>query len=338
MIPQEIYRMYDILRSFLGDSKGDLDETYQLQFACPHCVDKYGANEKRKYNLEVSLSKNRFNCWKCASEENEMHGTVPKLIKKYGNETLLREYKDAVKALRESKLYKLSFSDDEFNLNDKTLIDDEISLPASFKDISGQSYIPKKVSEYLQSRNITKDIIDEYNIGYSGWDWEKPNASYRIYIPSYDRFGELNYWTGRDYVGKSKQKYFNPKVERKDIIFNEGKISWDADITLVEGPFDHIVVPNSIPLLGKNLNEDFKLYWDILNKANANINIFLDADAFETTKNLYHFLNHGRLLNRIRYIPLSDDLDPSKIHELWGKKGIIQFIRSARKLNPHELI
>lgn len=338
MIPQEIHRMYNILRSFLGDSKGGLDETYQLQFACPCCVEKYGNTELHKKNLEVNLRLQKMNCWRCSSEGEEMHGSIPKLIRKYGNETLLKEYKEAVKSLRESSLYKLSFSDDDFNLNDKTLIDDELALPASFKSISEQSFVPKAVTDYLASRNVGKDIIEEYKIGYSEWDKENPRASYRIYIPSYDKFGEINYWTGRDYLGKSKQKYYNPKTERKDIIFNEDKICWDADVTLVEGPFDHIVVPNSIPLLGKSLNEDFKLYWEILQRTNSNVNIFLDADAFSTVKKLYQELNHGKLYNRIRYIPVTDDLDPSKIHELWGNKGVIEFLRRAKKLNSHELI
>ena len=340
MIPQEIHRMYDILRSFLGDSKSDLDDTYQLQFPCPCCIEKYGNKEIPKCNLEVNIRLNRYNCWKCASEENTMHGSIPKLIRKYGNEDLLKEYKDAVKSLRESSLYKLSFSDNEFNLDDKTLIDSELALPASFKPLSEQSYVPKAVAEYLKSRNIGKDIIDEYKIGYTEWDKDNPRASYRIYIPSYDKFDEINYWTGRDYLGKSQQKYYNPKTERKDIIFNENKVSWDADITLVEGPFDHIVVPNSIPLLGKALNKEFKLYWEILEKANKgiNINLFLDADAFSTVKKLYQELNHGKLYDKIRYIPVTDDLDPSKIHELWGKKGIIEFLKRARKLNPQELI
>lgn len=338
MIPQEIHRMYEILRSFLGDSKNGLDETYQLQFGCPNCIDKYGNKEKTRYNLEVSLSKNRFNCWKCSSEDNDMHGSIPKLIRKYGNETLLKEYKEEVKSLRESSLYKLSFSDDEFKLDDKTLIDDELRLPASFKSISEQYYAPKAVKDYLSSRGIGENIIKNYNIGYSEWDKENPRASFRIYIPSYDKFGEINYWTGRDYLGKSKQKYYNPKTERKDIIFNENKICWDADITLVEGPFDHIVVPNSIPLLGKNLNTDFKLYWEILDKANANINLWLDGDAFATIKKLYQELNHGKLYNRIRYIPSTDDLDPSKIYEQWGGKGIIEFLRRARKISPTEII
>ena len=137
---------------------------------------------------------------------------------------------------------------------------------------------------------------------------------------------------------KSVQKYYNPKAERKTIIFNEDKIQWNADITLVEGPFDHIVVPNSIPLLGKALNKEFKLYWDLLTKANANINIFLDGDAPETALSLYKALNHGRLYNHIRFVPVRKDLDPSAIYEYGGRKGIIEHLKMAYKVNEAYLL
>ena len=90
-------------------------------------------------------------------------------------------------------------------------------------------------------------------IGYTTYDTTQKQVSSRIIIPSFNEYGELNYWTGRFTKLKHRQKYYNPIIERKDIIFNEEHIQWDADITLVEGPFDHIVVPNSIPLLGKAL-------------------------------------------------------------------------------------
>ena len=32
MIPQEIYKLKSILDSFLGDSKKDLDDSFQLQY------------------------------------------------------------------------------------------------------------------------------------------------------------------------------------------------------------------------------------------------------------------------------------------------------------------
>ena len=288
MIPEEIIRMKNILDSFLGDSKQDLTESYQLEYPCPRCVEKYGNNEIRKYNCSISLRLQKFNCWKCSDDGDEMHGSILKLIKLYGNDTLLKEYKEAIHSLRESKMYKLNFSDDDFNIDTKSVEIDDLKLPSSYRQLKKDKYIPKRVMDYLSSRGIGWDIIERYNIGYSEYDKDSFMPSYRVYIPSYDKYGDLNYWTGRDYLNRDKVvKYYNPKTERKNIIFNEEKLQWDADITLVEGPFDHIVVPNSVPLLGKVLNKDFKLYWEIIKNAKANINLYLDGDADEAVKYIY---------------------------------------------------
>jgi len=335
----ELDKIYNILASFLGEAKNGFDgKNMQLQFACPRCVENKGEREANKFNLEVSIRKQLYNCWSCVSEGDKMSGSILKLIKIYGNEELLKDYKEAIRSFRESKMYKLNFSEDEFNIDTKSVEIDDLRLPRTYKMLQQGKYIPKPVEAYLKSRGIWWDIIEKYNIGYTEFIKDDFMPSYRIYIPSYDKYGDLNYWTGRDYLDrKNVVKYFNPKVERKNIIFNEEKVQWDADITLVEGPFDHIVVPNSIPLLGKSLNKEFKLYWEIINnlKKNSNVclNVFLDGDAFESVKTIYKELNHGDLYNRIRYIPVSKDLDPSKIYELYGYKGIIECLRSASKIN-----
>lgn len=334
MIPQEIYRLYNILCSFLGDSKKELDETYQLQFACPRCIEENGECERHKYNLEVSLSKQIFNCWKCSSVHDEMHGSILKLIKLYGNDSILKEYKEAIYSLRQSKLYEMKFDKSEFNIDYTIVEKDEVKLPNNYKKFNKNGYNPKKALDYLFNRNIKWDIIENFDIGYTTYDENNKQLSSRIIIPSYNEFGELNYWTGRDFTDfKGRQKYFNPIVERKDIIFNEEKVQWDADITLVEGPFDHIVVPNSIPLLGKSLKMDFKLFSEIYKKANAKINIFLDADAYNDVLKLYRLLNHDRLYGKIRFIPVDNNLDPSLIYELQGKKGIVNYLKKASKIN-----
>jgi hypothetical protein len=235
-------------------------------------------------------------------------------------------------------MYKLNFSDDDFNIDTKSVEIDDLKLPSSYRQLKKGKYIPKRVMEYLSSRGIGWDIIERYSIGYSEYDKDSFMPSYRVYIPSYDKYGDLNYWTGRDYLNRDKVvKYYNPKTERKNIIFNEEKLQWDADITLVEGPFDHIVVPNSIPLLGKVLNKDFKLYWEIVKNAKANINIMLDGDAYDAVKKIYKELNHGDLYNKIRYIPVNGDLDPSKIYELYGYKGIVEYLKAASQIEEIEL-
>ena len=102
---------------------------------------------------------------------------------------------------------------------------------------------------------------------------------------------------------------------------------------MVEGPFDHIVVPNSVPLLGKVLNQDFDLYWKIINSANANVNIWLDGDAFESVKTIYRNLNHGRLYGKIRYVPSKAEYDPSLVFEMGGRRAILNCLKHTKKID-----
>ena len=51
MIPQEVYKLQALLESFLGNSKKDLDDSYQLQFGCPRCIENKGEQERRKHNF-----------------------------------------------------------------------------------------------------------------------------------------------------------------------------------------------------------------------------------------------------------------------------------------------
>ena len=338
----ELEKLYNILTVFLGESKSGYSEgQMQYQFPCPHCIEKYGYQEARKYNLEVSFTKGGvYQCWKCSSEGDDlMHGSIKKLIRLFGNEKLLDEYTNVIHSIRDSELYKLHFSD-----FDRTIIEREaLKLPPSFKFFNKNERNNYGALKYLQNRGIGWDIIEKYKIGYTEKEEENKKGSFRIIIPSYNALGELNYWVGRDYLPKSKKyaqrlKYDNPKVEKKDIIFNEEKIQWDADITLVEGPFDHIVVPNSIPLLGKALNKDYKLYWDIISKCNSNCNIMLDSDAYQSVKEIYKLLNHGNLYGRIRYIPVEDGEDPSSLYEKGGYKKIAEHLANAQQIKEVYLI
>jgi len=336
---QEIKKLYDILVEMLGESKsGYSDGQFEYEFPCPCCVEKYGTGEIRKYNLSISLSKQKMNCWKCSSEGGETHGSIIKLIKRYGTPELLEQYKNTIRSIRESELYKLNFSSNEFNIDTSVVEREELRFPESFKYFDKKDWKAKKALKYLNERGIDWDIIEKYHLGYTSFQEEDKKSSYRIIIPSYDEYGELNYWVGRNYLPLDRIKYDNPKVEKRDIIFNEEKVQWDADVTLVEGPFDHLVVPNSIPLLGKALNQGYKLYWDLLSKCNGNINIFLDADAKSTVYEIYKLLNHGRLYNKIRYIPVEGDEDPSSLYQKGGYKEITRHLRNAQQIEEVYLI
>ena len=257
----------------------------------------------------------------------------------YGNDTLLNEYRETIRSIHESDLYKLHFDNNDFNIDTSIIAREELKLPSSYKLFNRDEKAHYGALKYVKERGLTWDILEKYKIGYTTREEDEKmrKYSYRIILPSYDKFGELNYWVGRNYLPEDERfprtKYSNPKAEKKDIIFNEERVQWDADITLVEGAFDHIVVPNSIPLLGKALDTDYKLYWELVTRSNANINVFLDADAFQTVKEIYKLLNHGRLYNKIRYIPVGGNEDPSSLFQKGGYKAIVEHLRNARQID-----
>ena len=164
----------------------------------------------------------------------------------------------------------------------------------------------------------------------------------RIIIPSYDINGELNYYIARSWNKWNAAKYMNPEsnVEAKskqDIIFNEGKINWDSTIYLVEGAFDHIVTPNSIPLLGKFISD--LLFHTLQMKAKGDVVIVLDGGKEERkdAKLLYKKLNTLNLYNRIKIVYLANDLDLSLIYQKFGPKEIIKVLKGAQKLTESRL-
>lgn len=308
-----------ILESFLGDIRKHNENTGQISFDCPACsADKGMPEGDGKGNLEVNYNRDVFKCWVCKDTHN-MSGSVIKLIKKYGNQKHLKDY----------KLFK---PESKLSYEDKLHID--VKLPEGYKKLAlctSKDFKYNSAIQYLHKRGITDEIIAKFDIGYT----TRGQFFNRIIIPSYDEDGVLNYFIARWFDKHfNKMKYLNPDVEKQSIIFNEGRVNWDATLYLVEGVTDHIVVPNSIPMLGKYISPI--LLEKIYEKANANIVIFLDGDAFEDAKRLYYQLNFGNLRDRIRIILVPEKYDPSLINEKWGKRGIIKAIKGAKKLEDLE--
>lgn len=335
-------RILRILESFLGSSYKGYNDAGQCQFDCPVCAEKTGKLEgDGKHNLEVSLSQLKFNCWVCG-QSNGTRGTLSKLIKNFGDYGLLAEYKGILQEIKESRLYELRMTKDGIlDEENETFCDDtEILLPNGFKPLSqNNSKDALLAKRYLYMRGITDKMISKFNIGYVGnvKDFRTRN---RIIIPSHDIMSNVNYWVGRDYTGNSDKfhpKYINCNNDKKDIIFNEDFIMWDSDITLVEGPFDHICVPNSIPMLGKVLTKDFKLYNYLQEYAGASVNVFLDDDAREDAVRIVRELVQGKLENRVYIVPCPDGYDAALLFQTFGSKGIRDALRHRIKLSQIEI-
>ena len=315
------FLLVDILESFLGEHRKHNEDTGQISFDCPACSEDKGMLDgDGKGNLEINYNLGKFRCWAC-QDVNNMHGPVMKLLKRYGSTKNIRDY--------------LLVKPDADEVHDKEHKDIVVTLPEGYKKLSectDRDYKASTAKNYLYERGITDDIIKEFDIGYT----IRGKFYNRIIIPSYDINGKLNYFIARWFAKeKTKLKYINPEAEKQEIIFNEKKLNLDSTIYLVEGATDHIVVPNSTPLLGKYISSKFlELLHD---HAMGYIVIVLDDDAWEDAKNLYRQLNFGDLRGRIKIVKCPSGYDPSKINEKLGKKGIVKLLKTARFLSEDEL-
>ena len=316
-----------IIDGMLGDPRRDYAGSGGwYEYNCPCCAEEKGMQDD-KYNLAVQIDDEHLwcHCWRCGYA-----GKLSRLIRDYGTKLDGDAYRDELSAMRSSRLYTLGGpASDESDEGDI----EEITLPNGFSLISENSN-SKWAKSYLYGRGVGDGIIERYRIGFVGYG--NGRMSNRIVIPSYDMYGSLNYWVARDYTGKAMAKIYNPNIDKTSIVFNEGLVNWYEPITLVEGPFDHIVTPNSIPLLGKTINEESAVFKAIMSKAKSRINILLDDDATESALKMYKMLD-WHMPGRVRLIKCPDGYDASDYYKSFGYKGIVSLLRSARQVDDYTL-
>ena len=285
----EVEVLVELLSDVLGAPHQHYESKGQISFDCPVCAAEKGLeNGDGKGNLEINYSRHVYKCWACG-ETLGTQGPLGKLFDKFATK-------------KQKKVYEL-IKPEELKQEEKKKV--RLRLPqgfTTFKD-SNPRFIPHiEAYNYLKSRGITDEIIERFKIGYTATG----DYAYRIVVPSYDTENILNYFVARAWVSK-KMKYKNPPVPKDEIIFNEGAVDWKKDVYLCEGVFDSFFLPNPIVMLGKKMSR--LLFETLYLKAEGNIIICTDGDAFTDGFKLYHELNGGKLYNKIKLIKLPADKD-----------------------------
>jgi hypothetical protein len=309
-----------LFEEFLGDPKKHSESKGQISFDCPACSNEKGMPEgDGKGNLEINYNRGVFKCWACA-ETNHMKGGIPFLIRRYADDRLLNKYFELKPEAAEfDRMYSHTH---------------KLKLPKEYKAIPKCKKTEPKLGEskrYLRGRKISEKMIKRFDIGVcSTGEYHS-----RIVIPSYDKYGEVNYFVSRGINDFVWPKYMNPETDKEELIFNERFLNYDSTIYIVEGVFDHLVIPNSVPLLGKFMTEKFKHL--LLTKCKANVVILLDDDAYDDAVRLYKDLNVGDLYNKVKLCIPPNGYDPSLMYEKFGYKGILKLLRSAKKMQESEI-
>jgi DNA primase len=274
-----------LMDSILG--KGKPTSKGNRAYHCPNC-------NHSKLKLEINLNDSSphfqsYQCWVCAFRGKRLT-------------TLFKKIEAPLDKINQLKLL-IKVDNSKIEIID----DKKIELPKEFISLTSppiNSLTAKHALNYLKNRNITKEDIIKYNIGYC----EFGKFSNMIIIPSYDANGNLNYFTARNFDKNSSIKYKNPDVIR-DIIGLEHFINWNVPIILCEGMFDAIAIKrNAIPLLGKTIQKS--LMKRIINSSVEKIYIALDKDAIKQALNFCETLmNEGKEV----YLVSLEDKDPSEM-------------------------
>jgi DNA primase len=310
----EVDKLVFLLESFLGDPRKHNRRARQISFDCPNCSAMKGIEYDNKGNLEISYKDGIYHCWACGETDNTK-GRLSNLVKTYSDKKTLSDF------------YKLKFKFNEFKTVEEKK--EELKLPEEYVKLDGKLGNPvfNAAFAYLYSRGITDQHIKKFEIGYC----LTGKFQHRVVIPSYDLENKLNFFVTRSISPKTnKFKYLNPSVEKQLIIFNERLIDWEKPIFLVEGAFDHIVVPNSIPLLGKKVSD--KLFTDLYFKSKNYIIIALDPDAWDDTVKIYQKLDGGKLYKKVLVTTLPKGVDISLYNEKYGPENLKKLLQTSKRL------
>ena len=258
-----------------GDTKGN------VAFTCPF-------KHHRRGQLIIQLDPNLdsfgyWHCWACPNASaSGKH--LESLLKKINvNDAIVKEIKRYI----EVEIHKTS----HYTTEDES-IKSQLFLPSEFLPLYKKNNTPeyKNALYYLiKKRKLTVYEILRYNIGYC----ENGRYRNRVIIPSYDEFGNLNFFTGRSFITDEYKKYLGPYLSEKDFIGFDLFINWNYPIAIFEGPFDAIAFRrNAIPLFGKIIPNSLKL--KIIKHKVKDIYLGLDPDAIKDSINyIEDFLNEG---------------------------------------------
>ena len=276
-------------------------------YTCPFC-------HHHKPKLEVNFTENKegvnqWACWACGKKGK----TIRSLFKQV--------QVDASYFQELSKLVK-NVSRDDIGEIKHTILE----LPKEFKSfINNKDIIAKHAFTYLKKRDITKQDILKYSIGYC----DSGQYAKMIVIPSYDANGKLNYFTARSFEKDPYTKYRNPETSR-DIIPFELFINWDLPIILCEGPFDAMAIKrNAVPLFGKNIQAS--LMKKLVESKVQKIYIALDNDAVkQALKFCEQLLDVGKEI----YLVELQGKDPSEM----GFEHFTKLIQNTTPLTQYKLM
>jgi hypothetical protein len=145
----------------------------------------------------------------------------------------------------------------------------------------------KDVLKYLRRRGVTDRQLWKHKIGtcITGGYWNR-----RVIFPSFDKEQNLNYYVSRAIDDETKPKYVNAKVKKSEVIFDEMRIDWKKELTIVEGVFDMIKSnDNTTCILGSSISMQHAIFEKIVQNKTP-VLLALDDDVIDKSHKIASLL------------------------------------------------
>ena len=199
----KMHLVLGLLRNVLGKSKPSTKGNYA--FTCPFC-------KHHKPKLEIDPILGVWHCWVCGEK-----GRSPV--------TLLRKVHAGHEQVEEMTSYFPSGKGEKVEEAYEA-----VQLPKEFNTLVGKSNKlgHRQAKAYIASRGLTEEDILKYNIGYC------ETGKYRnsIIVPSYNKYGQVNYFISRSYEKDPARKYNAPSCNKNEIIGLEYYINWKSSYSM----------------------------------------------------------------------------------------------------------
>jgi len=286
-------RLYKLLTDIFGKEYEVRSGQFKINCINPNCDDETG-------NLEISLEKKIFHCWKCSYK-----GTLRQLLKDYlGWSPNVDEY------VSPEDLRKYGSQEFESQEEKVKRVVEFKGLPEDYKYLGAElpSLVGQKALKYTLSR-ISLDEVKKYRIGYCGIGKYK----WRVIIPVFEK-GKVFYFVTRSFMTGVLPVYKYPNKEecgtgKNDIVFNIDGARNEGYAVITEGVFDAIRVGEmGVAILGTELSDEQLIKLLDVKK----VYVLLDKDAIDKAIKIARRFQSYKVDVRVAVPPKGDPADYSR--------------------------
>lgn len=224
------------------------------EFRCPYCGDSKKSKSKARgyfYKIKENTNFKCHNCGKSISFKNFLKDMDVSLFEQYVFEKFKTGTDKNLKLVPEVKVEPKKKLKKHFNLPSISELNKE---HFARKYIEELRQIPEKYLDTLyfcenfkEWTNSQKETFNEKSLKFE---------ESRIIIPLTIE-GEIFGFQGRSLQKNSKVKYITIILDQsKPKIYGLDSIDWNKNVYIVEGPFDSMFLPNSLAMVGADLNSN----------------------------------------------------------------------------------